>query len=137
MKVWVQFAAIALLVVLLNSCGSQSSAVNEQLVQKALALKLQETQQQLSQQIYPSPAIDTKVSVERALISKQTPLAILGLPTYRVEGTYDVTLTLPQGKIGRSNNPFKLYLQKQPEGKTWRLVYPQSDASFRLSQPIF
>lgn len=132
-----RLAAIALLVLVLNGCSGHNPKLSVQLVQKALTLKLQTTQQQLGQQFYRNSSEFAEVSVRKVLINKQTLLAISGLPTYRVEGTYDVTLRLPQGKIARSDNPFKLYLQKQQEGKTWRLVYPQSGSSFRLSQPIF
>jgi len=44
------------------------------------------------------------------------------LPAYHLQGDYDLTLRLPHQKDTKQHNNFDLYLQRQIEGKTWRLL---------------
>jgi len=43
------------------------------------------------------------------------------LPTYHLQGTYNLQLDLPSQQV-QQQNPFDIYLQRQAEGKTWRLL---------------
>lgn len=111
----------AIMLVLLTACGIGTEP-SSKIVQRAIALQLEQTQQQLSQQL------DLKVNsfeINRVAISQQQPLKIQDLPAYHVQGNYNVTLKLPRRRVTQQN-PFDIYLQHQKEGKTWRLAIPQS-----------
>ena len=103
---------------LLTACGTSRLEPNSQLVQRAIALKFEQTQQQ---------DVDFKgFEVNRVAITQQEPLVIQDLPAYYVRGTYNLTVKLPKRQVSQQQNPFEVYLQRQKEGKTWRLALPQS-----------
>jgi hypothetical protein len=111
----------AIMLVLLTACGTGLEP-SSKIVQRALALQLEQTQQQLSQQL------DLKVNsfeINSVAISQQQRQKIQDLPAYHVQGNYNVTLKLPRRRVTQKN-PFDIYLQRQKEGKTWRLAIPQS-----------
>lgn len=119
----VRLIAIALLIGLLTACGVSDSPPSTHLVEKTLALSIKQTQQQLSQQL----GLDVQgVEINRLLITQQEPLTIQDLPGYNIKGTYDLTLKLPKQQVIQQQNPFEVYLQRQKEGKTWRLAIPES-----------
>lgn len=133
-----QVVVLALIALGLFACGSQPLTPNTRIVTKAIAFKLEATQKQIAQQLQANPASPPAVTVRRVRITQQQPLQILGLPTYRVQGTYEASLEQAKRRFIQPDAPFDLYLQRQPEGKTWRLVFPQPDLSqVRLSSPIF
>ncbi len=108
---------------LLTACGTSRLEPNSQLVQRAIALKFEQTQQQLSQQ----QGVDFKgFEINRVAITQQEPLVIQDLPAYYVRGTYNLTVKLPKRQVTQQQNPFEVYLQRQKEGKTWRLALPQT-----------
>lgn len=103
---------------LLTACSSVGTEPNKTVVQKAIALQMQQTQQQLQQQV-------RDLEIKRVNIAQKQPISIQDLPGFRVKGTYDFTIKLPKQKLTEQKNPFEVYLQKQKEGKTWRLALPQ------------
>ncbi len=116
----IQQAVVAIaLAVLLTACGSVAPPT-AQLVQQAVALELSQTQRELSQQL--RLGIPTKVQINHLTIAEQTPLTIDHLNAFRVRGTYDYTVQYPSRQVKQRNNPFEVYLQRQREGKTWRLA---------------
>lgn len=127
----------AILLALLTACGTVGLEPSSQLVQRAIALQLEQTQQQLSQQPRKSGRthLPPRFEINRAVITKQEPLVIQNLPAYHVQGTYDFTLKLPQRQVNQQQNPFDIYLQRQKEGKTWRLALPQSTG--KGSKPVW
>lgn len=119
----VRLVLTAILLGLLTACGTAGLEPNSQLVQRAIALQLEQTQQQLSQQL----GLDFKgFEINRVAITQQEPLVIQDLPAYHVRGSYDLTLKLPRRRVTQQQNPFDVYIQRQKEGKTWRLALPQS-----------
>lgn len=117
----VRLVFIAILLVLLTACGSIGLLPTSQLVQKAIALQLSQTQQQLNQQLN----LDFQgFEIKRLAITQEKPLTIENLPAFRVRGTYDLILKLPNRQLKQLQQPFDLYLQIQKEGKTWRLLLP-------------
>jgi hypothetical protein len=50
------------------------------------------------------------------------------LPAYHLTGFYNVTLTLPRQTVTQKRNAFEIYLQRQSEGKSWRLLQRQVNA---------
>lgn len=120
----VRLVLIGLLLALLTACGTTSMEPSNRLVHKGLALQLSQVQQQLTQQLkFSTPA---KFEINRIQIAEKQPLLIGNLPAYRVVGTYDLAIKLSKKKINQPHNSFEIYLQRQKEGKTWRLARLQS-----------
>ncbi|KAM3095902.1 hypothetical protein ACKFKF_23770 [Phormidesmis sp. 146-12] len=111
---------------LLTACGA-SGLPNTSLVRKAIAMQVSQTQQEISQQLRLDPP---KVEVDRIQIKTRSPLTIQNLTAYRIEGTYDFTLKLRDRKVAQKDNPFEVYLQRQLEGKTWRVAQPQKESGW-------
>lgn len=111
---------------LLTACGA-SGVPNTALVKKAIALQVSQTQQEISQQLRLDPP---KVEVDRVQIRTRSPLTIQNLTAYQIEGTYDFTLKLGDRKVAQKDNPFEVYLQRQSEGKTWRLAEQQKESGW-------
>ncbi len=107
---------------LLTACTTSVLAPTSQLVEKAIALELQQTQQQLNQQL----DLDFQgFEINRLSITQRKALTVENLPTYHVQGTYNLTFKLPKRKLTQPQKPFEVYLQLQREGKTWRLLVPE------------
>lgn len=122
----VSIALTALCLMTLTACGTStpplSLAPTKQLVEKAIALQISQTQQKLTQQLQ---AASPNIEISQVKLKQLEPLFLDDLPTYHVWGTYNLTLKLPQQKLTQSNNSFDVYLQRQPQGKTWRLALPE------------
>lgn len=132
-------SSVVLLVVfliMLTACGTSTPSLGiapgKQLVQKAIAFQVSQTQQQLTQQLQ---AIPLKFEITQVKRKQLEPLFLEGLPTYHILGTYNLNIQLPQRQIIQQNNPFDIYLQRQREGKTWRLALRQ--ATDKMTQPIW
>lgn len=127
MKSVVRSLLAVLLIGLLTACGSGISAPNKQLVRQAIALQVSQTQQALTQQLRLPQA--PKFEIKQVAIASQEPLVIENLPAFHIQGTYDLNLQLPSHPVTQQSNPFDVYLQRQAEGKTWRLAQrlPNSD----------
>ena len=104
---------ILVLVLLLNGCSGVEP--NREIVENAIALQTRLLQQQLQQ--ISKPVID------HVNITQTTTLSIDKLTGYRINGTYD--LKLPKQRLSQKKNPFDIYLQRQKEGKAWRLALPK------------
>ena len=107
---------------LITACGANNLTPSQQIVRHAIALQVSQTQEELSQQLrlaFPN------LKVDRVKVTSQEPLTIQNLPTYRVQGNYDYTLKLSKRTVTQKDNPFEIYLQRQREGKTWRLAQKQ------------
>lgn len=122
-----------LLVALLTACSLPIGAPNRSLVEQAIVQQLHETQATLNQQLRLTVQ-PTDLQIKRVLIKDQTPLTIDGLNAYRIQGTYNVTTKLPTRQITEQRNPFDVYLQRQKEGKTWRLARLATDEN---GEPIW
>ena len=104
---------ILVLVLLLNGCSGVEP--NKEIVENGIALQTRLLQQQL-QQI-------SKLELSHVNVTQKQPLSIDKLTGYRINGTYD--LKLPKQRLSQQKNPFDIYLQRQKEGKTWRLALPK------------
>lgn len=115
-------ALTVILLVLVTGCGSIGLLPTSDLVQKAIALGLEQTQQKLSQQL----DLDFQgFEIKRLSITQEQPLTINNLPAFHVQGTYDLIVKLPKRRLTQPKKPFDVYLQIQQEGKTWRLLLPE------------
>ncbi|MBD2490597.1 hypothetical protein [Aulosira sp. FACHB-615] len=125
------FVAMVLLV-LLTACGTIGLLPTSELVEKAIALELEQTKQDLSQKL----DIDFQgFEIKQLKIAEEKALTIKNLPAFRVKGKYDLIIKLPQRQLKQLQQPFELYLQIQQEGKTWRLLLP--DKTSKESQPVW
>jgi hypothetical protein len=97
---------------------------NKDLVEKAIALQINLSQEQITQQFRQKSTPPSR-KINRVVIIDVESLKLQNLPTFRVRGTYDFTLEYPQGEVIHKENPYQVYLQQQKEGKTWRLLRPQ------------
>ncbi|MBD1912390.1 MULTISPECIES: hypothetical protein [unclassified Leptolyngbya] len=111
---------VVLLAVLLTSCGGRLP--DSSLVEKAIALQFSQTQIELAQQLGVPAAAQPSFNLDSVKIDSRQPLRINGLKGYRVEGSYTLKLTYPDRTLVQRRNPFEVYLQRQVEGKTWRLA---------------
>jgi hypothetical protein len=118
-------AIIAIVMVVLLSSCSISGSPKQILVKRAIAIQVSQTQQALTQQLYSGSSQPPEFEIDRVHITKRQPLKIQDLVSYRVQGTYDLTLKFPNRRVSQRENPFEVYLQRQIEGKTWRLVQLQ------------
>lgn len=109
---------------MLTACSAVGGSPSRQLVKQAIAIELSQTQQLLSQQLRLDLQPDS-LTINRVSIEQTTPLKIDDLQAYQVQGIYDYTVKLPTRKVTQRQNPFEVYLQRQQEGKTWRLAKQQ------------
>lgn len=117
---------IAVFTLTISGCGvntpSLGQAPSKQLVKSAIVLQVNQTQQQLTQQLQSSPA---KLKITKLSLKQLEPLFLGGLPTYHFLGTYNIKIGLPEQE-SKQKNSFDVYLQRQKEGKTWRLLIPEN-----------
>ncbi|MEB3178051.1 MAG: hypothetical protein VKL59_03280 [Nostocaceae cyanobacterium] len=118
----VRLIVILILAVLLTSCSTLVLTPTTQMVEKAIALQLDITKQLLQQKV----DLDFQgFEINHLRIKKQKAVNYQKLPTYHIQGTYDLTFKVPDKKVSQPQNPFDIYLQLQKEGKTWRLIFPE------------
>ena len=120
----IQIILAVILAGLITACGSNNLSPSNQIVRRAIVLQVTQTQKELSQQLrLESPDLN----VDRVRVTNQEPLTIQNLRAYRVQGNYDYTLKLSKRTVTQKDNPFEVYLQRQSEGKTWRLAQQQRE----------
>ncbi|MDP5338079.1 MAG: hypothetical protein NWQ28_05825 [Nodularia sp. (in: cyanobacteria)] len=121
----VRFLVTGFLVVFLVGCGTVGLLPSTGLVQKAIALQVEQTRQQLNEKL----DLDFQgFEVKGLKIRQEQPLTIESLPAFQVRGTYDLILNLPKRQLKQLQQPFEVYLQIQQEGKSWRLLVPALDS---------
>lgn len=113
------------LLVLLTACSNAGMEPSNKIVQRGLAVQLSQIQQQLSQQF--KSTTPPNLEINSVAIADKQQLVIGNLPAYKVRGFYDVAIKLDKRRVTQPHNPFEIYLQRQQEGKTWRLAVPHSD----------
>lgn len=120
---WLKVCCLTITLFLLSSCThptpAKELAPKVEIVQKAIALRWQQTEQSLAQQLNASLP---EIEISKIRVQKTKPLFIDKLPTYHLEGKYNLKLKLPHRQIKQVNNSFDIYLQRQEEENTWRLL---------------
>ncbi|RMF63654.1 MAG: hypothetical protein D6742_16935 [Cyanobacteria bacterium J069] len=112
----------------MTACSSISGPGRD-IVERAIALQFSQTQEDLIQLLNPRDPKFPPFTISNVKITDEEGLKIDNLNGFRVRGTYDVTLEFPGRDVAQKSNPFEIYLQRQIEGKTWRLARRQSSAS--------
>lgn len=132
---WYRFFVIPILAIVLSACQAiappREFAPDGDLIKKAIALQLSQTERRLSEQL---DASSPTVEINRIFVEKLDPLFIAKLPSYHLQGTYNLRLKLPRQEASQNNNHFDIYLQRQSEGKTWRLLRRETSSSERESR---
>ncbi|MCM0590322.1 MAG: hypothetical protein ACSI46_25745 [Gloeotrichia echinulata DVL01] len=120
----IRLISTVILLLLLTACGTIGLLPTSELVQKAIAVQLEQTQKQLNQKL----DLDFgSFEIKKLTIIQEKPLTIQNLPAFRVQGNYDLIVKLPKRQLTQPQQPFDIYLQIQREGKTWRLLLPDRD----------
>ncbi|CCQ52958.1 hypothetical protein CWATWH8502_2998 [Crocosphaera watsonii WH 8502] len=115
---------------LLTAC--QSSAVplefapDGKIVQQAIALQLEQRLNPLSEQLKTTKP---RLNINNINVQNIDTVTICDLPSYHLTGTYNLKLILPRQEIKQNKNKFDVYLQRQAEGKTWRLLSKDNKTS--------
>ena len=113
----------AVLILLLSACSTPTPprelAPNGQIVQKAIALQLNQTQQKIADRLNASRP---QIQLNQITVKQIEPIFVDKLATYHLKGTYTLTLKLPRQQVTQKNNAFDIYIQRQAQGKTWRLL---------------
>ncbi|MBE9171010.1 hypothetical protein IQ238_27005 [Pleurocapsales cyanobacterium LEGE 06147] len=120
---WFKVCCLTIALFLLSSCThptpAKEFAPEVEIVQKALAVRWQQTEQNLAQQLNASLP---EIEISKIQVQKTKPLFIDKLPTYHLEGKYNLRLKFPHRQVKQVNNSFDIYLQRQEEDNTWRLL---------------
>ncbi len=118
---------LIIIILLLNGCALRTPptelAPNGEIVKSAIALQLTQTEQTLAQQLNLAAP---EINISNIRVQKLKPLFIAQLATYHLQGKYNLKLKLSHRQIAQKNNSFDIYLQRQAEGKTWRLLKKES-----------
>jgi hypothetical protein len=122
---------ISIFLVFLTACGSTTPpkefAPDGEIIQKALLLQFRHTSDRLSQSLQID---DPEVKIDKINVTSLEPVYVGKLPAYHLQGDYAMSLKLPRQKDTKQHNNFEIYLQRQIEGKTWRLL-EQSESQWR------
>lgn len=111
------------ILLLLNACTSLVLLPSDQIVEKAILIQVEQTQKELQEKL----DLDFKTfAIQHLSITKKQPVTIGKLPTYHIQGNYDLTVQLPEKNLSQPQKPFDIYLQIQQEGKSWRLLIPEN-----------
>ncbi|MEC4989647.1 MAG: hypothetical protein SAJ37_13035 [Oscillatoria sp. PMC 1068.18] len=125
-----------ILIILLTACGVGKppieSAPDGNLVKKAIALQLELVQKQIGKQLNTA---NSEFEIAGVKVNLLEPIYVNKLATYHLQGTYKVKFSLPNQEVTQEKNEFDVYLQRQIEGKTWRLL--KRDASNPEKEPLW
>ena len=123
--------ALILLLTLLTACGGNTPpkglAPGKDIVKHAIARQLTLTEDRLTAQL--DQVSPTNFTIQNLNIKTLNPVYIADLATYQISGTYTLKLNLPRQEVTQEKNQFEIYLQRQAEGKTWRLLIRDNDFS--------
>ena len=123
MTSYIRYGLITFFCLLLIACSAGRPPIefspDGEIVQKAIALQLANAESQISQQL---KTIKPTLTISQVRVDKIEPIFIESLPSYHLQGTYNLQLNLSRQDVLQKGNFFDLYLQRQVEGKTWRLL---------------
>ncbi|TVQ57121.1 MAG: hypothetical protein EA366_09135 [Spirulina sp. DLM2.Bin59] len=123
---WAKALIGIILCLLLTSCSggrpSISLAPTPEIIRKAIVLQVQHSQTALSAQLKTAPP---NLKIRHIKVDQVESLYLAKLPTYHLQGHYDLSFELPDQILEQSRNSFDIYLQRQREGKTWRWLRPE------------
>jgi hypothetical protein len=108
---------------LFTSCSLASPPIElapqGEIVKKAISLQLKLTETDISNQLNTT---NPQLEIKNINVRKIEPVFIARLAAYHLQGSYNLKIELPRQKVQQQDNQFDLYIQRQSEGKTWRLL---------------
>ncbi len=116
-----------LLTLLLTSCQINLFIPDQQLIGRAIARQMQLTSSNLQENLLMQGKVNQAFIIDRVLIDNIETFDIIGGRSYHVMGAYHLQSDPPSQIKIRADHPFDLYIQRQIEGKTWRLLRPVFD----------
>lgn len=123
---WYQRFLTIILILMLAACTAVKPPLelspDGEIIQKAIALQLTQTETLLSEQL---KATRPQLEISQIRVKLLEPIFVADLPTYHLQGSYNLKLNLPRQEVSQNKNRFDIYLQRQAEGKTWRLLRRQ------------
>lgn len=133
---------LAAIAIALDSCGygipPEELAPNNRIIAKAIVFQIAPTEQNLAQQLEASAP---NLKITNISVARIEPRYIGKLPTYHLQGKYNLKLKLSRRQVTQTNNSFDLYLQRQGENheshdavnqtrEIWRLLKPEKDSTW-------
>ncbi len=113
---------LILVLIALTACSNtppRAFAPDGAIIKMAIAKQLAQSQQTLTEQLQGShPELD----ISKITVTQLDPLYLGNLPTYHLQGNYNLTLTFPEQKVTQEQNKFDVYVQRQVDGIAWRLI---------------
>ncbi|BAI88357.1 hypothetical protein NIES39_A05190 [Arthrospira platensis NIES-39] len=126
---------ISLLALILWGCSPLGITPTPTLVQQGLTIQIQEIHRQLKlQSDFASSPQSFKIT--RVNISNMEPIMINNLPGFKVEGTYNLSVKFSDRWWREQHNRFQIYLQRQAQGKIWRLARLEKQTNRWSTMPI-
>jgi len=117
-----------LLTLLLTSCQINLFIPDQQLIGRAIARQIQLTSSNLQENLLMQGKANQEFIIDRVLIDNIELLDMISERSYHVRGSYHLQTDPPPSQTKtQPNHPFDLYIQRQIEGKTWRLLRPVFD----------
>ncbi|WP_416245478.1 hypothetical protein [Crocosphaera sp. XPORK-15E] len=114
---------MTVLLIFLTACGTATAPIefapDGDIIQQAIRLQLSQRLNPLSQQLNTK---HPQLEIGQINVKNIDSIVVSELPTYHLQGTYNLKLILPRQQVNQKNNQFEIYLQRQAEGKTWRLL---------------
>ncbi len=108
---------------LFTSCSLASPPIElapqGEIVKKAISLQLKLTESDISNQLKTT---NPQLEIKNINVKKIEPVFIAKLAAYHLQGSYNLKIGLPRQKVQQKDNQFDLYIQRQSQGKTWRLL---------------
>ncbi|WP_267383683.1 hypothetical protein [Cyanobacterium sp. uoEpiScrs1] len=125
-RLWLYFVLTIILIglsSLIIACSSSNplteSVPNQEVIKKAIVLQLTQNFQHLSDHLNTTLP---QIKINQIQVKQLELVLITQLSTYHLQGTYDLKLMFPRQTKNKQNNQFDIYIQRQIEGKTWRLL---------------
>lgn len=134
---FVQSFCLILLFLTLTACGGRSPSVSlspsGDTIKKAIILQVKHSQTALSQKLN---ATNPNLHISHVKVRQLDSQYLAKLPTYHLQGRYDLELELPTQTVKQSGNSFDIYLQRQREGKTWRWLQPEHPSAEEAGESV-
>jgi hypothetical protein len=123
------------LIGLLTACGASQPPLNygpdATMVKKAIEWQLEQRQNELAQQL---GATMLQFQIKKVKTQGIEPLYVKKLATYHLEGSFDYQLDLDSDRHEQKHQDFDVYLQRQREGKSWRILVPVVEKADQADQ---
>jgi hypothetical protein len=133
-RLWLHFVLTTILISLSSlivACNSPTPptefAPDVEIVEKAIVLQLSQNFQRLSNQLNTTLP---QLKINQIQVKQLDSILVAQLFTYHLQGTYNLKLMFSRQIKEQKNNRFEIYLQRQIEGETWRLLKREYNLSY-------